>query len=110
MEGMTDFVARRRPAWDRLADILRQAGRGGLHALSRDDLRLLGPLYRRAATDLAYARLRRADPGLVAHLNDLVTRAHGLLYAERGPGFERLWRFLRTGLPRLLRARRAYVL
>lgn len=110
MAGMTDFIERRKPGWDQLADLLARAGNRGLRGLSRDDLRALGPLYRRAASDLAYARLRGADSGLIAYLNDLVGRAHGLLYAERGPGAGRLWRFLASGFPRLVRARRAYVL
>ena len=110
MAGITDFVARRKPAWDQLAAILARAGGTGVRRLGRDDLRALGPLYRRAASDLAYARLRGADPNLVAYLNDLVGRAHGLLYAERGPGMGRLWRFLAVGFPRVLRARRVYVL
>ncbi len=103
-------MARRKPAWDQLAALVERAGAQGVRGLSRDDLRALGPLYRRAASDLAYARLRGAEPQLVAYLNDLVGRAHGLLYAERGPGFGRLWRFIAVGFPRLLRARRAYVL
>ena len=110
MAGTTEWVARRKPAWDQLSLILGRAEAGGVRKLSRDDLRALGPLYRRGAADLAYARLRTGDHNLVQYLNDLVTRAHGLLYAERGPGFARLWRFIAVGFPRLLRARRVYVL
>ncbi len=106
---MADFVARRKPAWDQLSDILLRAGSGGIRSLSRDDLKALGPLYRRAASDLAFARLRGADAGLITYLNGLVTRAHGLLYAERGPGGARLWRFITSGFPRLLRRRAIYV-
>jgi uncharacterized membrane protein SpoIIM required for sporulation len=112
MAGVTEFIERRKPAWDQLAVILARAGNdaGGVRRLSRDDLRSLGPLYRRACYDLAYARLRGADQRLVDHLNDLVKRGHGVLYAERGPGASSLWHFLRVGFPRLLRARKAYVL
>jgi uncharacterized membrane protein SpoIIM required for sporulation len=108
---MTEFIERRRPAWERLAALLDRAGARGssLRRLSRDELRALGPLYRRAASDLSYARLRGADPALLMYLNDLVLRAHGLVYAERGPGGKRFWRFVTAGFPRLLRARQAYV-
>lgn len=109
MAGMTDFVTRRKPAWDDLSTILLRAGSQGVRRLSRDDLKKLGPLYRRAAADLAYARLRGGDADLVRYLNDLVIRAHGLLYAERGPGAARLWRFLRVGFPQLVYVRRVYL-
>ncbi len=109
MAGMTEFIARRKPAWDQLSDILRRVKSGGMRQLTREDLKSLGPLYRRAAADLAHARLRGGDPTLIAYLNDLVTRAHGVLYSERGPGSKRLWQFIAVGFPRLLRKRAVYI-
>lgn len=109
MAGTTDFIAKRKPSWDALAAILARAS-GGVRRLPPGDLRAVGPLYRRAAADLAHARLRGGDPDLIAYLNDLVGRAHGLLYAERGPGWTRLWRFVSLGFPRLVQRRRVYVL
>lgn len=110
--GMTEFIERRKSAWDRLNSILNRAGvRGkGLSAISRDDLRALGPLYRRAASDLAFVRLRGGDAALIQYLNELVMRAHGMVYVDENPGMGRLLRFLTHGFPRLLRARRVYVL
>jgi len=110
MTGVTEFIERRKPAWDRLDRAVQQAAHGGIRRLPREELKALGPLYRRAAADLAYARLRGADARLIHYLNDLVTRAHGLLYSERGPGAARLWRFISVGFPQLLRRRRVYVL
>jgi len=110
--ALNQWIETHKPAWDDLARILNTAGsgRGGVRLLIRNDLKALGPLYRRAASDLAYARLRDADPALLLYLNDLVTRAHGLLYAEKNPGFSRLVNFLTLGFPRLLRRKRLYVL
>ncbi|MBC8103449.1 MAG: stage II sporulation protein M [Cytophagales bacterium] len=106
-----DFVRRRKPAWDTLsALILRTGTASGIRSLSHAELKMLGPLYRRTAADLAYARLRGADPSLVQYLNDLVLRAHGLLYAERGPGAASLWQFIKVGFPRMLRKRQGYIL
>jgi uncharacterized membrane protein SpoIIM required for sporulation len=110
MAGLTEFIERRKPGWDRLNGIVHRAGSSGVRSLPRDDLKALGPLYRRAASDLAFARLRGGDAALIHYLNDLVTRAHGLLYAERGPGSARLWRFISAGFPRLLHRRRIYIL
>lgn len=109
--ALGDFIKRRKPAWDALSSlILRTGSVSGVRTLSRAELKTLGPLYRRTAADLAYARLRDADPNLVQYLNDLVLRAHGLLYAERGPGASQLKQFILVGFPRLLRKRRVYIL
>lgn len=81
-----------------------------MRALPRTDLKAIGPLYRRTASDLQYARLRGADDALIDYLNDLVLRAHGTLYAERGPGSSRLIQFIMGGFPRLLCRKRLYVL
>ncbi len=106
---LADWVSRRKPGWDKLSDILLRAGTRGTRSLNREDLRVLGPLYRRAASDLAHARLRGGDAALIAYLNGLVTRAHGLLYAERGPGGNRLKQFILYGFPALLRRRAPYI-
>jgi uncharacterized membrane protein SpoIIM required for sporulation len=110
--AMNSWIENRKPAWDNLARILNAmgSGRNGMRALPRADLKAIGPLYRRTASDLQYARLRGADAALVDYLNDLVVRAHGMLYAERGPGGMRLLQFIMVGFPRLLRRKRLYVL
>ncbi len=109
--ALSSWIETRKPGWDTLARILNTmgAGRNGIRSLPRSDLKSLGPLYRRTASDLAYARLRGADSALLLYLNGLVTRAHGTLYAEKNPGFSRLVSFIATGFPRLLRRRQLYV-
>jgi uncharacterized membrane protein SpoIIM required for sporulation len=103
MAGITDFVEKRKAGWQELSAILGRAGnKGDVRRLNREDLKAIGPLYRRAVSDLAYVRLRGADPSLIQYLNDLLTRAHGVVYAERGPGLSRFLRFVSTGFPRLL--------
>lgn len=76
-----DFVNRKRTAWDQLAALVERAnGRRGLRTLDRDEVRSLGPLYRRVSSDLAYARAHAVSADLVVHLNRLVGSAHALLY------------------------------
>ena len=76
-----DFVNKKRADWDRLAALIRAAGGPkGVRGLSRDDVRELGPLYRRASSDLAYARLHATTSDLVLHLNSLVGRAHAFMF------------------------------
>ncbi|MBK8316228.1 MAG: stage II sporulation protein M [Acidobacteria bacterium] len=48
--------------------------------LTRDEVRELGRIYRRTASDLAIARVESRDQRLVSYLNNLVIRAHGMIY------------------------------
>ncbi len=79
-----DFVNKKRADWDRLAALIALASRKSVKRLGREDVRQLGPLYRRVSSDLAYARLHATSGDLVEHLNALVGRAHALMFeAER---------------------------
>jgi uncharacterized membrane protein SpoIIM required for sporulation len=87
MMNERDFVTQKRETWEQLARLVEKAkGARGLRALDRAELQSLGPLYRRVATDLAYARARATSDDLVLHLNDLVGRAHALLYESESGG------------------------
>ncbi len=104
------FINKKRASWERLSLIIERVKNGGLRGLSRDELPALGALYRRAASDLAYARAQGANPNLVLYLNELVGNAHGVLYYEDTGGWSRLQRFLAQGLPDVLRRRMGYIL
>lgn len=67
--------------WPRLAQLIEQCERRGLRSLSAEELRELSRLYRRASSDLSLARARGRD-GLAVSLNQLVGRAHGIVYAR----------------------------
>ncbi|HLJ53764.1 MAG TPA: stage II sporulation protein M [Chthonomonadaceae bacterium] len=80
------FVDKKRADWDLLSGLIRRAsGRGGVRVLNRDEVRELGPLYRRISSDLAYARLHATNRDLIAHLNGLVGRAHALMFEAERP-------------------------
>lgn len=82
-----DFVSKKREAWDRLTALIDKAnGKGGIRGLTRDEILSLGPLYRRASSDLAYARAHAINKDLILHLNGLVGRAHALLYEAETSG------------------------
>jgi uncharacterized membrane protein SpoIIM required for sporulation len=82
-----DFVSKKRAGWDRLAALVEKAnGKQGVRALNREEILSLGPLYRRVASDLAYARANAVSNDLVLHLNGLVGRAHALLYEAETSG------------------------
>jgi uncharacterized membrane protein SpoIIM required for sporulation len=73
------FVADRRPSWDEL-DALLVAARGRPERIGAEKMRRLGALYRGAAADLALARRRFPAEATVSALEDLVGRAHGVVY------------------------------
>jgi len=76
-----DFVSKKREAWDRLTALIDKANSAkGVRGLSREEILSLGPLYRRASSDLAFARANAINKDLILHLNGLVGRAHALLY------------------------------
>jgi len=103
------FVERRKADWERLAQMLSRT-RFGLSKLSESELRELGRLYRRAASDLAEASAKRASPELIAYLNGLVGRAHGAIYTTERGSIRSAKIFLTGGFPALVRAHYPYVL
>lgn len=98
------FIDERKGAWQRLEDLLRLLDRSALRRLDREEVRELGRIYRRTASDLAIARAESRDPRLVNYLNSLVIRAHGRIYrADSADGGRRLRRFFARDFPRTFR-------
>ena len=98
------FINERKGAWQRLEDLLTLLDRMALRRLHREEVRELGRIYRRTASDLAIARAESRDPRLVNYLNSLVIRAHGRIYrAEALEGSHRLRRFFTQDFPRTFR-------
>ncbi|MCC6731197.1 MAG: stage II sporulation protein M [Chthonomonadales bacterium] len=101
-----EFVQSRQATWQRLGAILEKATTGrGVRCLDAGELRELGPLYRRAAADLAYARAHAITGSLVTHLNHLVARSYGLLYQADTRSWSGLRRFFTEEFPRTFRRR-----
>ena len=98
------FINERKGAWQQLEDLLMLLDRIKLRRLHREEVRELGRIYRRTASDLAIARAESRDPRLVNYLNSLVIRAHGRIYrAESAEGRQRLRQFFLRALPRTFR-------
>ena len=98
------FVSERKGAWQRLEDLLKLLDRTGLRRLGREEVRELGRIYRRTASDLAIARAESRDPRLINYLNSLVIRAHGRIYrADAAEGGHRLWNMFARDFPRTFR-------
>lgn len=73
------FIEDRRASWDEL-DALLAASRGRPERIGAERMLRLGALYRGAAADLAVARRRFPAEATVTALEDLVGRAHGVVY------------------------------
>jgi uncharacterized membrane protein SpoIIM required for sporulation len=75
------FITERRPSWDELDALLRDAKRRP-ERIGAERMRRLGTLYRSAAADLAVARRRFPAEQTVPALEDLVGRAHTAVYSS----------------------------
>jgi uncharacterized membrane protein SpoIIM required for sporulation len=76
------WIAKRKEHWARLEELLGR-GRGGVGALAHNEVRELALLYRQTAADLSAAREDAANAQLAAYLNQLLGRAHNLVYGGR---------------------------
>lgn len=97
------FIHERKNAWQRLEDLLTLLDSSRLHLLHREEVRELGRIYRRTASDLAIARAESRDPRLINYLNSLVIRAHGRIYRADAQGGRRIRNFFARDFPRTFR-------
>ncbi len=104
------WLEKRRPYWERLSSLLTQAGSGGVGQLSRAELRETALLYRQAASDLSTLRQDSSARAYAEHLNQLLARAHHIIYSSRRSGFLRIFHFLRDEYPAIFQRQIGYVL
>ena len=104
------FITQRKTAWQRLEDLLKLLDSASLSRLNKDEVRELGRIYRRTASDLAIARAESRDPRLVNYLNSLVIRAHGRIYRADAQGGKRIRLFFTHELPQTFRRTWRYTL
>jgi uncharacterized membrane protein SpoIIM required for sporulation len=103
------WLAKRRPHWDRLQALLGQADSTGLGQLSRTELQELALLYRQVAADLSVLRQDTTARTYAAHVNQLLARAHHIIYSGRKTSIAGLFRFLRDEYPRIFQNNLRYV-
>jgi uncharacterized membrane protein SpoIIM required for sporulation len=97
------FINNRKNAWQRLEDLMTLLDSTSLRRLHREEVRELGRIYRRTASDLAIARAESRDPRLINYLNSLVIRAHGRIYRADAQGSRRIRNFFAREFPRTFR-------
>lgn len=99
----TRWLAKRKPQWQRLEQLVDRSGRHGVSALGHDELQDLGLLYRQTASDLATVREDITSRALASYLNQLLARAHNLIYMGRRPRWNRIADFYLKTYPRIFR-------
>ena len=105
------FIEKRKTNWQRLEELVQRIRQlRGLQKFNRKEVRELGTLYRRAASDLAVARVESRDPRLVNYLNSLVIRAHGEIYRSESKGVRGILDFYRYDFPLIFRQTYRYTL
>jgi uncharacterized membrane protein SpoIIM required for sporulation len=104
------WILKRRPHWDRLASLLAQSDASGLGQLSRAELREMALLYRQVAADLSVLRQDSTARTYAAHVNQLMARAHHIIYSGRKTNLLTLFRFLREEYPVIFQRQIGYVL
>lgn len=106
------WIQKRRPHWDRLAALLAHSDSlaGGLSRLSRAELRELALLYRQVAADLSVLRRDATARVYAQHVNQLLSRAHHIIYSGRKTNALTLFRFLRDDYPAVFQSQLGFVL
>jgi len=93
-----------------LEQLLDQSARKGFRTLGRSELRELGLLYRQIAADLAALREDPASVHFARYLNQLLARAHNIIYSTRKTSTSTTVEFFRTTYPNIFRKNWNYVL
>jgi uncharacterized membrane protein SpoIIM required for sporulation len=99
----TRWIEKRKPYWSRLEELVNRSKGRGVRAFTHSELQELGLLYRQAASDLATAREDVTGRPLAEYLNQLLGRAHNLIYMGRRPAMNGLFRFYAQTYPRIFR-------
>ena len=102
----SEFRREREQNWRDLEALVERLDRGGLKALTADELLRLPELYRCALSSLSVARNVSLDRGLLSYLESLTTRAFFHVYGGRSDPLHHCLRFLTHGFPRAVRGLR----
>ncbi|MGB8983140.1 MAG: stage II sporulation protein M [Anaerolineales bacterium] len=97
-----EFYQSRKGDWETLSKLLDQ-GQQDMRGLSESQVRDMARLYRATTSDLALAKRDFPRNEVTVYLNQLVARAHALVYRSEPLALKQLWYFATVGFPRLFR-------
>jgi uncharacterized membrane protein SpoIIM required for sporulation len=98
----TSWIEKRKPYWKKLESLI-ASGSGRITSLGHGELQELSLLYRQTAADLAAIR---QDPGSVhfaRYLNQLMARAHNIIYGGHRASPSVILTFFKREYPRIFR-------
>jgi uncharacterized membrane protein SpoIIM required for sporulation len=98
------FIAQRHASWDGLTRFVAQCSASRPERIPLEDFRGGSLLYRQAASDLAFARMKFPDHSIVRELEALVSQAHSAIYRAKVVRRRSWHRFWIAEYPALIRA------
>ena len=99
----THWLAKRRPYWNRLESLLNSATKDGIGSLTRAEIQELALLYRQTAADLSALREDKSSQNFARYVNQLLGRAHNIIYSGRKSSASDVWNFYRYAYPAIFR-------
>ena len=104
----TSWIEKRKPYWQKLESLISSAS-AGVKRLDHSELQELSLLYRQTAADLAAIRQDPSSVHFARYLNQLMARAHNIIYAgHRASPWGAVWFFTRE-YPKIFRRNLRYV-
>ncbi|HMB21564.1 MAG: stage II sporulation protein M [Chloroflexota bacterium] len=97
-----EFYQSRKGDWETLSKLIDQCQRD-MRGLSETQVRDMARLYRAATSDLALAQRDFGRSEVTVYLNQLVGRAHAVVYRSEPLALKRFWQFATVSFPRLFR-------
>jgi uncharacterized membrane protein SpoIIM required for sporulation len=104
-----EFYHSRKADWEKLNHLLDRC-QDGVESLSPEEVHKLGQLYRLATADLALAQRDFPEHRVTQFLNQLVARAHAVVYRGEPMAWRRIKRFITTGYPSAFRQAWPFIL
>lgn len=97
------FITNNQKTWKELEDILKNYNARKKKPEDNDRLHRLFYLYQTACGHLSVSRTRYGNSATTEYLNNLVARAHQVVYASKPGSFSRIMYFLTRGFPSLIK-------
>ena len=104
------FIKQRKPDWEKLEALMKNFQKFGLEKVDQAEILELGDLYRRAVSDLSFAKSNYRDYHLLSYLNQLVANSYAKIYRDEPFSFSSITRYFSEDYPRLFRKYFRYIL